>query len=199
MPAKRGFFVVFLAVLALSVLSIPHRAYASVDAAGITSCSNDGNDPADVGFQHAAAAAGQQATQDATKAWEGFQKIDAAGSQCIDQLMSIYNAFVSSTASLTDPLGIITSILSSQITGLVNQVCSQVVGTIGGAGNSLSSLTRMCLPLPTFGIGGWNLGLNMPGCSGGTQISPISFGSGGAQGSTFQIPFSDVSNFIGKQ
>ena len=89
-----------------------------------------------------------------------------AGNACMQNLL----AAMSGLPGLADPLGVVTTAIGGLLTGILGQVCSQVMGEITSIQNSLLNLTKVCLPMPKFG------GIDLPkwnqqSCSGGLQLN----------------------------
>ena len=178
MPIARFISVFIMALAMLFVLPI-QNAWAQGVAVNVIDCTPNASpptNPVDTALRNNEAAVGQQASQDLANFWATLPKIDAAKSQCTDQLMSNYNNFVNGISGLTDPLGVITGLLQNQLLGLLNSACSSVMSAVSQTAQSLSSLARICVPLPNFGLGSFS-GLNLQGCSGGTVI-PLTAGTG---------------------
>ncbi|MGB9153054.1 MAG: hypothetical protein WCD70_08205, partial [Alphaproteobacteria bacterium] len=110
----------------------------------------------------------QQLFTAATNVGSAFP-IAPAMNQCLTNLMNIF----SELPTLADPLGLVGGAVTGLITGLIGQVCSAVIATITSAQNALLNLTKICLPLPTFG--GIDLPqLTEPTCAGGLQLNFLS-------------------------
>ena len=89
-----------------------------------------------------------------------------AMNQCLTTLMNAFSAL----PGLADPLGVAGAAVAGLLTGIVGQICSQIMGEVTSVQNSLLNMTKICLPMPSFG------GIDLPqwnqqGCSGGLQLN----------------------------
>jgi hypothetical protein len=93
---------------------------------------------------------------------------------CVQNIMNAFKLL----PGLGNPIAFAASMVTNLLTGIINQVCSQIMGVITQAQTALTNMTKICLPLPKF-----NLKLDLPtfsapSCSGGTSFSPITTSSG---------------------
>ena len=181
MQAKRRFWIVTLALLSLLAFFAPQQAWAAPDPSNIPTGGDaplqadadceavrgSANDPNAAYFTNKAAHLQRQ--QASIQALHTLYPVANALSTCVQNIMSI----MQKTPMLASPTGIAGAIVSALIVGIVNQVCSQVMGTITSVQPSLTNLVKICIPLPKFNgldLPKWN----QPACSGGNlTISPI--------------------------
>jgi hypothetical protein len=185
MTASRCFYILFL-VLVFFAVSTPHAHAQGVDLTP-TLCSGpsaDGltppTDSINTRQRQALAAAGAARINNAKNTAGAFPPPDVNKSQCIDNLLGAYNTFANGMKAFTMPAaiaGVIGSVIAGQIDALLNQTCSAVMGSVTSLGSAASSIARICVPMPSFGL---NLGipnLNLPGCSGSVSV-PLLTGTG---------------------
>jgi hypothetical protein len=170
MPIPRGFFVILLALTAFLTMAMPMSARAQDACAA-------GN-ATDANYNQTVAAVGQRVSSDVTKAWQTMAKIDVQAMYCATNLIKKFQTFVSAIGGLTDPLGVVISLLGPQLLALVNSTCSQVMSAVTSLTTSLTALAKICIPLPSFGLKGmFNFSIKPPQCSGGTPVQMITGGS----------------------
>ena len=136
-------------------------------------CNNDPvNNPVDGYIRNSANAVGENTSKAASATWQNMPKIDYKKNYCIANLVKIYQNFHESTSSITDPLNIVNFIVEGAINTLVSQVCSAVTTELTTDLNSITALTKICVPLPRFNLGGIPA-LHLSSCSGGMQFSMV--------------------------
>lgn len=162
MQRKYRFWVPALAFLAFLSVLAPQQALA---AASVTDpCPPD----TDKTFAHNLAAIEQDQSQTAAKVAAQYP-LPPVVNACVQNIMTIS----SQLPGLADPLSVLKAVETSIVNSVVNQACSQVLGSITSVQDSITNITKICLPIPTFGVD-----LNLPkfsasACTGGTQLSTL--------------------------
>lgn len=186
MREKCGFLVGALALLSFLVIMMPSQAYAITEQTNIGVASpgvvpgvqpiNTPNCPGAAnggnGLDNAARTNLTAYTEMLFAAAHNVNTmfpIAPAMNQCLTNLMNVFSAL----PGLADPLGLVGAAIASLLTGIVGQICSQVMGVVTAAQNSLLNITKICLPMPRFGgidLPQWN----QPGCTGDLQLNFLS-------------------------
>ncbi|MDR3424354.1 MAG: hypothetical protein P4M13_04655 [Alphaproteobacteria bacterium] len=109
--------------------------------------------------------------------------VASAAQLCANKIDSAF----SSLGGLTSSTGVaglsLSSALSTAFTNITNQVtnqiCSSLTGAIGATAgsSSLSSIAKICLPMPSFNLSSFSLP-SVAGCSGGMPISLMQSNTG---------------------
>jgi len=127
----------------------------------------------DQAYQQASVLAGQAFSKDIKTAWASYNKIDAAADYCVIRIIQAYQLFIS-MMGINPIIGALIAIATNIIMGILNSVCSAVLSTVNTLEQSISALTRICIPIPAFGLN-LNFGIKVPTCTGGTGFSLIGF------------------------
>jgi hypothetical protein len=100
--------------------------------------------------------------------------ISSAINACLTNITSAIQSLSTIGSAVPDPMGIIDGIVSTIVANIASQVinstCSSIVASINSVQQSLLNITKICLPMPSFGgfdVPQWN----QQGCSGGTQFN----------------------------
>jgi hypothetical protein len=167
MREKCGFWAIALAFLSFLVVLAPHQAYADPLPPGTSAC-----DSAKAQMDTNVAQNRSNHAQDLMLRAHNINTlfpIVPALNQCMQNLMTLMQQL----PTLADPMNVAGTIVSQLVMGIINQICSQLMGEITQIQNLISSYAKVCLPLPQFN------GLDLPTfksqtCSGGMQIGLIS-------------------------
>lgn len=170
------FALLFSLFLALAG-GMPTQALAEANSSSTTDECADGN--INKAFQSSFAQAGQAQIEASNNILGMFGAVDLKAQYCWSNIQNM----LSFAGSIGDPFKLIWSAVSSQITNLLNQVCSQAMSAVSQLKSFLmSQLNRLCIPMPNLGlsIGGLgNLGLkNAPSCNGISLFSATSMPAG---------------------
>jgi len=113
--------------------------------------------------------------------------ISPAANACVQKIKDIFETISTLSASTSGLGGIVEAAITSAINGMIDQLilgaCQAALSTIQSAEASISSLLKVCVPLPSFS---GNLGLQFPQfpCPG----SQLSFGQGGGSAQFSLMP-----------
>jgi hypothetical protein len=166
MSQKPRILKIFMALFMLWLLTVPGLAHAAV-----TDQCADGS--VDKAYQSALGQAAQQQIKIANQTLGLFGAIDIQSQYCWQRIENVLNIAV----GISDPLNLIWQAISSAVLQAMNQLCSSVVSSLGSLVSlAMSQLNRLCLPMPTFSIGGFaglGLGLNAPTCTGIPLAGPV--------------------------
>ena len=166
MQKRSQFWLLALAFLSLLVIFAPQHAYA------------DDADPCPKGnpIDTGAAVDNNKFQQEREIAIYNFNvttfPLAKAANECVENLMKAFSLM----PKLVDPLNLFNMIVDGFLMAILNQVCSGLMGMITSAQQSLVNLTKICLPLPSFGPIIFPH-FNAPACSGAITITPLSFSS----------------------
>ncbi len=165
MQKRSRFWLLALAFLSLLVIFAPQHAYA------------DDADPCPPGniIDKGYALDNNKVQQEEQIAIYNFNDsfpLAKAANECVEKLMSLF----STLPTLADPLNLFNVAIMAFLNSILNQLCSAAMGVITSAQQALVNLTKICLPLPSFGA------ITVPhfsaaSCSGAITITPLSFSS----------------------
>ncbi|MFY9288031.1 MAG: hypothetical protein WAO98_05970 [Alphaproteobacteria bacterium] len=122
-------------------------------------------------FRQSFASVGQAKLQAQNAAMALFGAIDLKVQTCFDKIKGMFTIL----GSLSDPLALIWSLIAGQILALVNELCSSVLNTLSQLKSFvMSQFNRLCLPLPDFGLGSFDLDLDLKNatCDGVSLFNP---------------------------
>ncbi len=158
--------LLLMAFVMLLAITAPHQAHAQ---ATVPPHPCDANSTWQNNYANNLATVAQARSTAAQNVFTGIPNIDVRLNYCMDLIKAMFDLDV----TLSNPMGLITSLIRSEILALINQACQAAMSVVQQAiAFGLSQFNRFCLPLPNFMIGGINLGLKPVPCNGVNLLNP---------------------------